>query len=193
VTDYADLDLDPRVVLRGGTIEADPVFGPSAVDAESFKAAMRLLAAGVVMVTARVGERLWGLTISSCCSISASPPRVLISLAQGASCRPAILATRRFGLSVLQAGQRPLAELGAVPGGRKEVDAFCESEASEGGHPLMIAGALAHLDCTVATTYEVADHTLIIGNVEAAVTRPDPDGPLLYYDRTFHRLGEPIG
>ncbi|PWU18985.1 MAG: flavin reductase, partial [Candidatus Rokuibacteriota bacterium] len=162
-----------------------------AVDPEAFKAAMRVLAGGVVMVTARRGDRLWGLTISACCSISASPPRVLISLANSASCLPAVLETRRFGLSILGAGQRPLAQLGAVPGGRKEVDAFAESP---DGDTTMIAGALAHLDCAVDRTFSVSDHTLVIGSVEHALTTADLEqpGPLVYFNRTFHRLGEPL-
>jgi flavin reductase ActVB len=154
---------------------------------------MRVLAAGVVMVTARREEQLYGLTISACCSISASPPRVLISLAQTASCLPAVLETRRFGLSILRAEQRPLAELGAVPGGPKEVDAFSESR---DGRVTMIAGALAHLDCAVHRTFRVSDHVLVIGDVEHAVSVPvdelEEPGPLLYFNRTFHTLGEAI-
>jgi flavin reductase (DIM6/NTAB) family NADH-FMN oxidoreductase RutF len=116
---------------------------------------------------------------------------VLISLAQTASCLPAVLDTRRFGLSILRAGQKPLAELGAVPGGPKEVDAFSESR---DGSVTMIAGALAHLDCSVDQTFTISDHVLVIGNVEHAVTAEDLDepGPLLYFNRTFHRLGEAV-
>jgi flavin reductase ActVB len=197
VSDYGDISVDLSRFLRRGEIEADrEAFGaapptPPAVDAEAFKAAMRVLASGVVMVTARRGEQLYGLTISACCSISASPPRVLISLAQTASCLPAVLDTRRFGLSILRAGQKPLAELGAVPGGPKEVDAFSESR---DGSVTMIAGALAHLECSVDQTFTISDHVLVIGNVEQAVTAEDlgEPGPLLYFNRTFHRLGEAV-
>jgi flavin reductase ActVB len=197
VSDYGDISVDLSRFLRRGEIEADrEAFGatptaPATVDAEAFKAAMRVLASGVVMVTARRDDQLYGLTISACCSISASPPRVLISLAQTASCLPAVLDTRRFGLSILRAGQWPLAELGAVPGGPKEVDAFSESR---DGTVTMIAGALAHLDCSVDQTFTISDHVLVIGNVEHAVTAEDLDepGPLLYFNRTFHRLGEAV-
>jgi flavin reductase ActVB len=193
VSDYAEFAPDPRVVV-GGYIEADPAFSagpPAGVDEETFKTAMRSLAAGVVMVIAQRGDRLWGLTISACCSISANPPQVLISLADDASCREAILDTRRFGLSVLRDDQRHLAELGAVPGGPKYVDAFCQDAGSD-RRTTMIAGALVHLDCTVARVFEVSDHTILIGNVEAVVSPQREGGPLLYFDRTFHALGEPL-
>lgn len=197
MTDYADLRVDPSVVLLRGLVEADSAFAPppeapAAVDPEAFKAAMRVLAGGVVMVTARKGDHLWGLTISACCSISANPPQVLISLAHSASCLPAILDTRRFGLSILRADQKSLAELGAVPGAPKYVDAFCQEEPEAA--TTRIAGALAHLDCQVTTTFDVADHTLIIGAVERAVTETELEepGPLLYFNRTFHTLGGPL-
>jgi flavin reductase ActVB len=199
MSDYGDISVDLSRILRRGEIEADrDAFGatptaPPTVDAEAFKAAMRVLASGVVMVTARRDDQLYGLTISACCSISASPPRVLISLAQTASCLPAVLETRRFGLSILRAGQRPLAELGAVPGGPKEVDAFSESR---DGTVTMIAGALAHLECSVDQTFTISDHELVIGNVEHAISVPaeelEAPGPLLYFNRKFHTLGEAV-
>ena len=197
MSDYAEFAPDPRVVV-GGYIEADPDFSaglaaeaPTGVDEETFKSAMRALAGGVVMVIARKDDRLWGLTISACCSISASPPQVLISLADDASCRDAILDTGRFGLSVLRDDQKHLAELGAVPGGPKYVDAFCH-DAGSGGGTTMIAGALVHVDCAVARVFEVSDHTILIGNVEAVVSSRRRGGPLLYFDRTFHALGKPL-
>ena len=193
MSDYAEFAPDPRVLV-GGYIEADPAFSPrrpALVDEETFKSAMRSLAAGVVMVVARKDDRLWGLTISACCSISASPPRVLISLADDASCRDAILETRRFGLSVLRDDQRHLAELGAVPGAPKYVDAFCEQAGPE-RTATMIAGALVHVECSVERVFSVSDHTLLIGDVEAVVAPAREGGPLLYFDRTFYSLGEPL-
>jgi flavin reductase (DIM6/NTAB) family NADH-FMN oxidoreductase RutF len=199
MSDFAGFSVDPDLVLRRGEIEADrETFGaaperPPSVDPEAFKAAMRVLAAGVVMVTTQSAGELHGLTISACCSISAAPPQVLISLAESASCLPAVLETGRFGLSILRAEQRSLAELGAVPRGPKQVQAFTESGA---GRVTAIAGALAHLDCTVAQVFRAADHVLIIGDVEHAVSAPegelDDPGPLLYFNRTFYALGSPV-
>ncbi len=218
VSDYSDLVLPPDVVLVGGLVESDPDFaeqrGPAEVDPEHFKQAMRSLPTGVAMVTVEVGGRLWGLTINSCCSISTRPPTVLVSLAHSASCRSALLGTRRFGLSILAEEHRELARLGAVPGGPKFLDVFCERPDSSG--PATIAGALAHLDCAVERTFEVGDHTLVVGLVRSALVRrgaPGDEGggaavggvggeglgsgastprPLLYFDRAFHRLGGPL-
>jgi flavin reductase (DIM6/NTAB) family NADH-FMN oxidoreductase RutF len=117
---------------------------------------------------------------------------VLISLADDASCRQAILETGRFGLSVLRDDQKDLAKLGAVPGGPKYVDVFCQDN-DPGSNATMIAGALVHVECVVDRIFEVSNHTLLIGNVEEVVSRVDrPGGPLLYFNRTFHELGESL-
>ncbi len=63
-------------VVAAGT--PDPAATGFAPDA--FRHAMRLLAGGVVVVTTRVDGRPWGLTVSACCSLTAAPPRVLVSL-----------------------------------------------------------------------------------------------------------------
>jgi flavin reductase (DIM6/NTAB) family NADH-FMN oxidoreductase RutF len=197
VSDYSDLDVAPELVLLGGLVEADRSFA-EAIEAdptgEDFRFAMRTFGTGVVMVTVEVDGRILGLTINACCSISARPPQVLISLAHSASCRDAILAQQRFGLSILAVEHRTLAELGAVPGGPKELDVFCDRLAGDAG-PAAVAGALAHLDCSVAQTFEVADHTLVIGRVGQAFVRPQLEErarPLVYFDRTFHALGDSL-
>ncbi len=196
MSDYSDLEVRPDVVLVRGLIESDRVFAEeresAAVDPERFKDAMRAFATGVVIVTVEVEDGLWGLTINSCCSLSTRPPQVLISLAHTASCREPLLARGRFGLSILAARHRELAELGAVPGGPKVVDAFCE-RLPDG--TATVAGALAHLDCLVKQTFEVSDHTLVVGLVRQAVVGEGgdaPSDPLLYYDRRFRRLGDPL-
>jgi flavin reductase (DIM6/NTAB) family NADH-FMN oxidoreductase RutF len=40
----------------------------------------------------------------------------------------------------------------------------------------------------------VSDHTLVIGRVEQAIVAEadEPGRPLIYFNRTFHSLGEPI-
>ena len=116
-----------------GLLEADAEFveaiepAPVArgVDPERFKTAMRAFATGVVIVTVEVDDRLWGLTINSCCSISTRPPQVLISLAHdGELPPPAARAAAASGISILAEQHRGLAELGAVPGGPKYLDVF---------------------------------------------------------------------
>jgi flavin reductase ActVB len=159
---------------------------------QEFKNAMSVLAGAVVMVTTYLEGRPWGLTISSCCAVTAEPPQVLISLRSSTvSCRE-ILRSGGFGLSMLSAAQRPVAELGAAVGTPKFVEDYCEGDDTvQTGPP--IAGALCHLGCSVVRTIAVGDHRLIVGLVREVRMRDDSQvaDPLLYFDRGFRRLSPP--
>jgi flavin reductase len=196
VVSYPVFELDGSVHTVTGHLELDDALAaaqrPQRVIDETFKAAMRMLAAGVVLVTTRHENRPWGLTISSCSSLTLEPPQILICLrTTTVSCRT-ILATGCFGVSILSSQQKHLAELGAAPGVVKFVDDYCHGE-GELETP-MISGALYHLDCAVGDVYVVSDHTLLVGRVRQAAKRGLDEGedehPLVYFDRDFWLLGE---
>jgi flavin reductase (DIM6/NTAB) family NADH-FMN oxidoreductase RutF len=156
-----------------------------------FREAMRLLASGVVMVTTRQDGRPWGLTISACCSLSADPPQILISLgSETVTCRQ-VLATGQFGLSLLATKHRELAEAGAAPGVPKFVDDYCDDCDDPAERLPRVRGALYHLDCTVTDTHRIADHTVIVGEVRHAhsgAASGEAD-PLIYFDRAYRQVG----
>ena len=183
VTDYADLEI------VGGLNEWAEAFTVKRAlpGSETFRDAMRALGTGVGIVTVQEHGEVLGLTINSFCSVSASPPQVLVSLAHSASCREPLLRRRRFGLSILGTQHLHLAELGAVPGGPKRIDVYCERRGVDG--PVIVAGALASFYCSAGQTFEVSDHTLVIGVVEQVIVGEDVSSPLLYHDRTFKQLG----
>ena len=173
--------------------------GPGAVEpynevvVDAFRASMRLLAGGVVMVTTRVNDKPWGLTISSCCSISLEPPRLLVSVARHTASCQAIVVDGRFGVDVLSAKQSPLARHGAASGAPKFIDEHCD-EPGEHSHSPMIVGALSHLDCAVSTIFDGGDHAIILGDVHHVVhgEKAERRRPLLYFDGSFHRLGNEV-
>lgn len=153
---------------------------------DDFREAMRRLASAVVMVTTHLDERPWGLTVSACCSVSMSPPSLLVSLGAHTASAGAITAAERFGVSVLGEAQQHVARVGSRPGAPKYVAEYCDSTA-ECQSPA-VAGALAHLDCAVSRRVDVADHVLFVGEVERVVLRPGEERPLVFYARDFHRL-----
>jgi flavin reductase ActVB len=163
------------------------------VSADRFRDALRGLAAGVVVVTSWHEGRPWGMTVSSCCSVSPSPPRVLVSLHRETRSRSTICDEGTFGLCVLHSRQKQVAEHAARTGAPKFLDPFCEPAAGAAGAPV-IRGGLAHLDCVVERTVDVGDHTLVIGNVrDARVTGESAAAglaPLLYFDRAYRHVGE---
>jgi flavin reductase ActVB len=159
----------------------------------AFRGAMSQLAAGVVMVTTWLDGKAWGLTISSCCSVSLTPPTLLISLGDATASARSIAEDGVFGVSLLGSRLQEAAQAGAVKGQPKFVDRFCHQR---GGRSDLctpaIKGALAHLDCRVSKAVSIADHTVFFGEVEK-VLLGQGDEPLLYYARAYAQLeaGEP--
>jgi flavin reductase (DIM6/NTAB) family NADH-FMN oxidoreductase RutF len=152
---------------------------------------MRQLASGLVMVTVCVGDRPWGLTISSCSSLSTDPPQIVLSLgSQTVTCRE-IKSGRQFGVSVLGADHREVATLGAAMGVAKFVDEFCNACDIDGTAMPRVRDALYHLDCRLVAAHEHADHTIVIGGVERATAGPGAD-PLVYFDRSYRRIGDSL-
>jgi flavin reductase (DIM6/NTAB) family NADH-FMN oxidoreductase RutF len=169
----------------------------SAIGAElggAFREAMSHLAASVVMVTTRLDDRPWGLTISACCSVSATPPTILVSLGDRTVSATAIGEQGQFGVSILGEDQIDAARVGSAPGESKFVDRFCRPEEFEDSicRIPVVRGAVAHLDCSVVRTLEIADHTVFFGAVRDVVLSPGAP-PLLYWGRDYASIdrGEP--
>jgi flavin reductase ActVB len=158
---------------------------------DGFRTAMSRLAAGVVMVTCHVDAKPWGLTVSACCSVSMSPPLLLVSLGAGTRSAHAIQADGEFGVSLLGQTLIDVARFGSAPGQPKFVEGYCSSGAEASRSPV-VAGALAHVDCLLERHIVAGDHFLLIGEVRNVVLTEDQlDGPLVYHSRSYHHLGAP--
>jgi flavin reductase ActVB len=183
-----------------------------------FLKAMRQVPAQVTVVTTYADDRPWGLTVSAFCSVSADPPKVLVSVGLHTRTLSDVQATGRFGLSFLEESQSEIAELAGRPAQPKFIDRYCReadlrsssdygwhgsltdlggsefsgSPAAEIGSPA-IAGAFCQMDCVVSLVVPVADHMLVVGDV-IDVQTPGGGQPraLLYCNHVFHGLGAPV-
>lgn len=163
------------------------------VSAERFRAAFRDLAAGVVVVTCWIDGRPWGMTINSCCSISVRPARVLVSLQRSTRTYAAIEENGRLGVNILAAHQKPVAESAAAVGQPKFLDNYCARR--EDDTAPAVEGAMWFLDCRREDSFDVGDHSLIVGGVIKAETfdqSEDEIGPLLYFNRTYRLIGQQL-
>jgi flavin reductase (DIM6/NTAB) family NADH-FMN oxidoreductase RutF len=165
---------------------------PEPVDEAAFRDAMRMLPSGVVLVTVVHDGRPWGLTISSCSSLTAEPPQVVLSLSTRTITCQEIERGGAFGLAVLGAEHVALAQAGAAPGVPKFIDDFCD--ASTDAAAPRVRGARYHLGCERVASYRHGDHTLIVGaplHATAGVVSDDAES-LVYVDRHFRRVGRPL-
>ena len=75
-----------------------------------FRSLMRRLAGGVAVITAGRGDEITGMTVTSLTSLSAAPPRVLVSINRQASSFALIERYRSFGVNILGSEQQTLAD-----------------------------------------------------------------------------------
>jgi flavin reductase (DIM6/NTAB) family NADH-FMN oxidoreductase RutF len=164
---------------------ADPVRD----DKATFRTAMRQLAGGVVVVTAGQGEHLTGLTATSVSSLSAEPPTIMFGLNLASSTYPVLQRYRSFGVNLLTAAQKQVADRFAGRNGEKGPDRYAEAEWTHGitGAPLL-ADALASLDCEVEELIERHSHAIVIGRVRE-IRLGRNEAALVYWRGDYERLG----
>jgi flavin reductase (DIM6/NTAB) family NADH-FMN oxidoreductase RutF len=159
---------------------------------ELLRSAMRHWVTGVTIVTSDHNGAQHGMTVNSFGSISLEPALVTVTLAKGTRTHALVKGSGRFGVTILSIDQQPLAEIfaGRVPDGG---DRFAGVETFHLGSSVpLILGSLAALDCRLVHTHDLPTSTLFIGQVEEVRILDDGE-PLLYVNRTFRKLGEPLG
>jgi flavin reductase (DIM6/NTAB) family NADH-FMN oxidoreductase RutF len=155
------------------------------LDSRSFRRALGQFATGVTVMTTRdAAGRPQGLTVSSFCSVSLNPPLVLACVDQRSEVNPGLLTSGLFGVSVLAEDQEEMSRRFAAAGEAKFLDLPLLT--GSGGVPLL-PGALAHLECRVASAHPAGDHTIYVGEVLSL--RVSPGRPLLYHGSSYRRLG----
>ncbi|MFQ3664816.1 MAG: flavin reductase family protein [Sphingomonadaceae bacterium] len=146
-------------------------------DHRALRDAFGCFATGVTIVTSidARGRRV-GFTANSFTSVSLEPPLLLVCPARDASSLPVIRSSGHFGVSVLAASQRELAERFA----RRGVDRFASGSwvEAESGVPLL-EGASANFACTLLQETEAGDHVVLIGRIDSFRAAPERP-PLLY-------------
>ena len=147
------------------------------VTQEQFRAALGSFASGVTVVATKDARgTLLGITVSAFCSVSLSPPMVLICIEKEAGSHYAFEESNVFVVNVLREGESAISELFAS----QKDDKFDGVGFTLGidGVPVLDK-ALATLECRVKFSYHGGDHSIFIGEVENV--KVDNGQPLLYF------------
>ena len=155
------------------------------VDAESFKQALASWASGVTIVTSRHGDHVHGMTVSAFCSVSLSPPLVMVCLDKASNTLELVEASKVFSVNVLAQGQGELSHRFASKEheDRRFEGLSCEPGVNGCPH---IPGAVSTMDCRVVDTVQAGDHVIYIGEVDAAEFTDCP--PLVYLRAVYRTL-----
>ena len=111
------------------------------------------------------------------------PPLVLVGIGKNASLHEHLKEGRHFAINILASDQEYISRRFAS----REDDRFEGVGYREGatGSPLL-EGALAHIECRILHAYPGGDHTIFVGEVEAASVTDD--NPLAYFRSGYVRI-----
>jgi flavin reductase len=158
------------------------------VEPAAFREAMSRLGAAVhVITTAGPGGKA-GATATAVCSVSDTPPTVLMCLNRRSKTNPAVVENGVFCVSTLGDGGAEIADIFAGRTGVTGSDRFASGEWTtlSTGSPVLASAVIA-FDCRIIEVRSVGSHNVFFGAVEAV--RVGPSGPaLVYHDRAYKRV-----
>jgi flavin reductase (DIM6/NTAB) family NADH-FMN oxidoreductase RutF len=154
------------------------------MDAAKFKSLMRHQAGAVTIITVGTPGNRTGLTATAMCSLSDTPPTVLICVNRNASAHAPIRASKSFGVNLLAQEHFDLARRFStkIVEGEARFDADAWETLVTGAPALK--DALATLDCELMDEHETQTHSIFIGRVLEGRFREEAQ-PLLYFRGDF--------
>jgi flavin reductase len=157
------------------------------VSVEAFRAGMSRLGAAVNIVTTDGPAGKHGITASAVCSVTDSPPTLLVCVNRSSSAHDIIVSNGALCVNVLGHGHEELAirfgRPGIEPAERFAGDCWATLVT---GAPLL-KSATAGFDCRVIDRHAVGTHSVILAEV-VGIAKADLGQSLIYFDRSFHSL-----
>ena len=154
------------------------------VSADEFRSILGRFPSGVTVVTARAEDGTdQGMTVSAFCSVSLTPPLILICIEKTASAYRALTTAATFVVNILSEKQEQIARRFSIV----DIDRFegVGYMRSPNG-PAILDEVLGVLECSRDAMHDAGDHTIIVGRVESAQTHNGT--PLLYYRGGYSQL-----
>jgi len=163
-----------------------PSIAGASAEAAAFRDVIRHLASGVTVITSssRSGEPV-GMTATAVCSVSATPPMLLVSLTTSSHTAQGVLESGAFAVHLLPHS------------GRKHAEQFASRDLHFQGVKYaltpdkqipLLADVLGWFLCQVEQSLPVADHMIFVGRVLQCELKSKSPDPLLYFDRSYRKL-----
>ncbi len=155
------------------------------LDRDAFRSVLGRFASGITVVTTCTDDGLdHGLTVSAFCSVSLTPPLVLICVERSADMHAALQQVSHFTVNILASHQEALSRRFADLDAEQRFDGVGFRRGKFGAP--VLHDTLAYVECRIAERHDAGDHGIVIGEVQHAAARDD--GPLLYYRGGYARL-----
>lgn len=156
------------------------------VEKQDYRNAMARLGAAVNIITTDGPAGRAGFTASAVCSVTDSPPALLVCLNRSASVWDIFNTNRRLCVNTLAAGHESLSALFGGKTAMEERFIAAEWSTLVTGSPIL-TGAVASFDCLVTQVMSVGTHDILVCEAQALLCNQETHG-LIYFDRGYHHL-----
>jgi cob(II)yrinic acid a,c-diamide reductase len=155
------------------------------VGPQTYRDAMARFAGAVHVVTTDGPAGKRGATVIATCSVSDTPPTVLVCLNSENLKNEAFVRNGNFALNTLGSDQQALAEAFSGQTGLPVEERFslAEWDRLSSGAPTLLGG-LAVFDCEIIDTKDHATHRILFGKV-TGIRIGDSLHPLMYFNRDY--------
>lgn len=156
------------------------------VGADTFREGMSRLGAAVNLITSGGPEGRHGMTASAVCSITDSPPTLLVCVNQKNRSHDVFNGNGNLCVNVL-AGRH--VDLSNAFAGRGGVERFEVGEWTTlaTGAPVL-ADAVVAFDCRIIERRAIGSHSVFYARVAGVLMAREPAETLIWFDRRYHPL-----
>jgi flavin reductase len=153
---------------------------------ESFREAMRRVAATVNVISICVDGQPLGITATAVSTLSMDPPSILVCINRAASVHSQMEECSHFGVNVLHRDQEDIARMFADR--ERHALRFVSGWENDCVRPPRLLEAQAAIRCRRIDSHAFGTHSIFIGLVEDVVARDDVH-PLLYLNGRYLSVG----
>jgi len=163
--------------------------GEDRVDPLDFRRAMGRFATGVTVVTTFAGAHDHAMTANALASVSLEPVLLVLSVEQDARWHEAVVESGIWGVSVLGAAARGVAEWLSTPGRplHGHLDRIAHHRGARTGVALL-DDALTTLECRTSDVHVAGDHSLMVGEVISVHTPERAEAALVHFRGRYGAL-----
>ncbi|WP_348945932.1 flavin reductase [Chitinibacter sp. FCG-7] len=149
---------------------------------------MSLLTSAVSVVTTAGDSGSYGFTASAVCSVTDSPPTLLVCMNRSSNSHAHFLENKILAVNVLGAHHQYISKAFSSKISPEERFDFGVWTELETGAPVL-EDALVSFDCEIEQVQEVGTHAIFICRV-IAIQQSQHDQGLVYFNRTYNYVGQ---
>jgi flavin reductase len=158
------------------------------IQSTDFKNAMSLLTSAVNVVTTAGKSGRYGFTASAVCSVTDTPPTLLVCMNQASSSHAHFVENKILTVNVLGAQHEDLSKAFSSKMTAEERFNHAAWTELETGAPIL-KNALVSFDCQIEQIQAVGTHSVFMCRV-VAIQQSQQDESLVYFNRAYHSVGQ---